>query len=181
MSRLSPLLLLALLVAWPPDASAQAPCRVLDPELQGSYSGGCRDGLAEGFGKAAGAARYEGEFRAGRRHGWGVQTWPSGERYEGPWENGAMTGAATPRMAARARARAEHVAAVGQVGVRVCRDFPVGIAIRDRVRGTVTNVEGDRIEVRISDPGAHQHRLHDMPVARDLIIRDDLFSWWPCR
>jgi hypothetical protein len=58
-------------------------CRVLDPELQGAYAGGCVDGLAAGFGHARGVAEYRGEFRAGRKHGRGVKSWPNGDRYEG--------------------------------------------------------------------------------------------------
>ena len=58
-------------------------CRVLDPELQRVYSGPCVHGLAEGRGIAAGTARYEGEFKAGRKHGKGVKTWANGDRYEG--------------------------------------------------------------------------------------------------
>jgi hypothetical protein len=59
-------------------------CTVVDPELQGSYSGACKDGYAEGYGEARGEASYSGEFRAGRKHGKGVKTWPSsGDRYEG--------------------------------------------------------------------------------------------------
>jgi hypothetical protein len=64
-------------------ASAQSVCRVLDPELAGSYQGGCKDGLAQGYGEAKGAAEYRGDFRAGRKHGKGIKTWPSGDRYEG--------------------------------------------------------------------------------------------------
>ena len=67
----------------PTAATSQAQCRILDPELQGSYSGGCKDGLAEGHGEASGVAQYKGEFRAGRKHGSGVKTWPTGDRYEG--------------------------------------------------------------------------------------------------
>jgi hypothetical protein len=58
-------------------------CRVLDAELQESYTGPCVEGLAEGHGTARGTARYEGEFRAGKKHGKGVKTWPNGDRYEG--------------------------------------------------------------------------------------------------
>lgn len=71
---------LLLLAAFP--AFAQS-CKVLDPELQGSYAGPCLNGLAEGAGSARGIAAYEGEFRAGRKHGQGVKTWPNGDRYEG--------------------------------------------------------------------------------------------------
>jgi hypothetical protein len=58
-------------------------CKVLDPELQASYSGPCVDGLAEGIGRASGTAEYVGGFKAGRKHGRGVKTWPNGDRYEG--------------------------------------------------------------------------------------------------
>ena len=59
-------------------------CVVIDPELQGSYSGGCKDGYADGYGEARGTASYDGEFRSGRKHGKGVKSWRSpGDRYEG--------------------------------------------------------------------------------------------------
>jgi hypothetical protein len=68
---------------FPPGASGQIACRVLDPELAGIYQGGCKDGLAEGYGEAKGSAEYRGDFHSGRKHGKGVKTWPSGDRYEG--------------------------------------------------------------------------------------------------
>ncbi len=58
-------------------------CRVVDPELQGFYEGGCRKGLAHGSGYARGTAEYQGGFRRGLKHGNGVKTWPWGDRYEG--------------------------------------------------------------------------------------------------
>ncbi len=58
-------------------------CRVLDPELQASYSGPCVNGLAEGKGVADGTAHYEGDFKAGMKHGKGAKTWANGDRYEG--------------------------------------------------------------------------------------------------
>ena len=64
------------------NAHAQS-CKVLDPELQGTYSGACVNGLAEGYGYATGTAQYQGEFKAGKKHGKGVKSWPNGDRYEG--------------------------------------------------------------------------------------------------
>src|SRR5258706_2303116 len=58
-------------------------CLVIDPELQTSYSGGCKDGKAEGSGTARGSAVYVGEFHEGRKHGRGVKTLPCCDRYEG--------------------------------------------------------------------------------------------------
>ena len=83
-SALTPIFSLVLcLLALVPVAVLAQTCKVLDPELQGSYVGPCKDGLAEGAGHAQGAAEYRGEFRAGKKHGQGVKTWPSGDRYEG--------------------------------------------------------------------------------------------------
>ena len=75
-------MVLVLWLACAGTALAQT-CKVLDPELQGSYSGGCKDGLAEGYGEAKGTAEYRGGFQAGRKHGRGTKVWPSGDRYEG--------------------------------------------------------------------------------------------------
>ena len=83
----------ALFALWLFAVSAQAQsCRVLDPELQGSYSGACVDGLAEGIGRASGEAEYVGGFKAGRKHGKGVKSWPSGDRYEGEFAADAKDG-----------------------------------------------------------------------------------------
>jgi len=67
----------------PCAASGEAPCHVLDPELSTIYQGGCKNGLADGYGVAKGIAQYRGDFRAGLKHGKGVKTWPWGDRYEG--------------------------------------------------------------------------------------------------
>ena len=67
-------------------------CKVLDPELQRTYSGPCVDGLAEGEGIATGTAEYRGAFKAGRKHGKGVKSWPNGDRYEGEFVADAKDG-----------------------------------------------------------------------------------------
>ena len=74
---------LTALTIFTAPASLAADCKVADPELQGSYEGGCRNGLAHGFGVAKGAAEYQGEFYKGLKDGKGVKTWPWGDRYEG--------------------------------------------------------------------------------------------------
>lgn len=73
----------AVMLVPPCAASGEAPCRVLDPELAAVYQGGCKDGLADGYGEAKGIAQYRGDFRAGLKHGKGVKIWPWGDRYEG--------------------------------------------------------------------------------------------------
>src|SRR5258706_5622887 len=78
-SRVLALVLCALSLS----VGAQSKCLVIDPELQTSYSGGCKDGKAEGSGTARGSAVYVGEFHEGRKHGRGVKTLPCCDRYEG--------------------------------------------------------------------------------------------------
>jgi hypothetical protein len=190
--------------ALSPISYAQQQCRVLDPDLQGSYSGPCVNGLAQGNGVAEGAAKYEGEFKAGRKHGKGVKTWPNGDRYEGefaddrkegqgvytwgrgpwqgeryeggyvadkrdghgvyrwpsgdvyrgPWKADAFTGEPTEMMRARGKHELESLAAVAQVGAKVCRELEVGIGGRDWLRGVVAEARDKEIGVRIVDPGA---------------------------
>ena len=78
-------------------ALSQTPgsCAVVDPELQGSYVGGCVDGRAHGFGEARGSATYRGQFAEGRKQGTGEKTWPSGDRYEGQFVEDRKSGTGT--------------------------------------------------------------------------------------
>ncbi len=80
------------LCASPAYAQGQSKCIVLDPELQASYSGGCKDGKAEGRGTAKGSAVYVGEFHEGKKQGRGVKTWGWGDRYDGDFLNDAKHG-----------------------------------------------------------------------------------------
>lgn len=62
-------------------------CRVLDPELQTSYVGGCSHGLAtgEGLARGKGGAWYQGNFLAGMKSGYGIKFYPDGDAYVGAW------------------------------------------------------------------------------------------------
>jgi len=86
------LALVALVLGGPGAGQAQSRCAVVDPELQGSYQGGCANGKAEGQGTAKGSATYTGEFHQGKKHGRGVKTWPWGDRYEGGFADDAKDG-----------------------------------------------------------------------------------------
>ena len=214
-------------------AFGQAPtkCTVLDPQLQGSYVGDCKDGYAEGQGEARGTAQYKGGFKAGRKHGKGVKTWPSGDRYEGdfaedrkhgqgtytwglrsasagekysgawlddkrngygiyewpngdryagPWKNDAIAGPPTKGMIARARAESELAAAVGTPGSKVCREMQVGIATRDLVRGTVVARDGEKLRIRIDDPGRFHQMIGEGELAKGDVVSDFMKHWTPC-
>jgi len=83
---------LLILLLFFPLAIFAAECKVVDPELQGFYEGGCKNGLAHGVGQARGTAQYEGEFRKGLKHGKGVKTWAWGDRYEGGFADDRKSG-----------------------------------------------------------------------------------------
>jgi len=75
--------------------NSQTPCRVLKPQIAGTYSGDCRNGLADGKGEATGEDFYKGEFVRGLPDGDGTYTWKNGATYKGQWKRGLMDGTGT--------------------------------------------------------------------------------------
>jgi len=71
---------------------AQDDCKVLKPEISGSYTGKCKKGLAHGKGRAVGTDSYEGRFSEGLPHGTGKYIWADGRVYEGSWSEGMRDG-----------------------------------------------------------------------------------------
>ena len=71
---------------------AQNDCKVLKPELSGSYTGGCKKGLAHGKGLAVGIDSYEGRFSKGLPNGSGTYRWADGAVYKGGWSKGNRDG-----------------------------------------------------------------------------------------
>lgn len=71
---------------------AQEECKVLLPEISGSYTGKCKKGLAHGKGLAVGTDTYEGRFLKGLPDGDGKYTWADGRVYEGSWTEGMRDG-----------------------------------------------------------------------------------------
>ncbi len=67
-------------------------CKVLADSLKGSYEGECKNGKAEGKGKATGTDTYDGEFKNGQPDGTGKYTWKKGGYYEGQWKKGLKDG-----------------------------------------------------------------------------------------
>ena len=74
-------------------ASAQnADCSVLLDSLKGTYTGDCKNGKANGTGKAVGINTYDGEFKSGIPEGQGKYTWSNGDYYYGGWKKGLKDG-----------------------------------------------------------------------------------------
>lgn len=75
---------------------AAVSCKVLDPDLAvGEYRGGCRDGLADGYGEVTGNSSYRGDFLAGRKHGKGIKSMPNGDKYAGEFASDFRHGKGT--------------------------------------------------------------------------------------
>ena len=81
---------------------------------------------------------------------------------------------------ARAVTETATQAAVAKPGAMVCRQMQVGIAERDWIRGVVMEIAGDRIGVRIDDPGRFPHSLNGTAVVRGVLVRDAASAWMPC-
>ena len=81
-----------LLFALPSTAQK---CEVLNENLNESYRGDCKRGLAHGKGKAKGADVYEGSFKKGKPHGKGTCKYQSGATYTGYWKDGKRNGHGT--------------------------------------------------------------------------------------
>lgn len=67
-------------------------CSVLLDSLKGTYNGDCKNGKANGNGKAVGVHTYDGEFKNGLPEGMGKYTWPNGDYYYGGWKKGLKDG-----------------------------------------------------------------------------------------
>lgn len=68
---------------------------LLKSDLLANYEGDVKDRLPHGTGNAyyRTGGRYEGEWRDGKRSGYGKEYYPDGTlRYDGSWENGLRNG-----------------------------------------------------------------------------------------
>lgn len=72
--------------------SQNADCKVLPDSLKGTYEGDCKNGKADGKGKATGTDSYDGEFKSGFPDGIGKYTWKNGNYYYGGWKKGLKNG-----------------------------------------------------------------------------------------
>ncbi|HMJ47222.1 MAG TPA: hypothetical protein VK498_07825 [Ferruginibacter sp.] len=70
-------------------------CKVTIEALAGKYEGECKNGKADGKGKAVGVDAYEGQFKAGVPNGSGIYTWSNGNFYEGEFSKGLQDGNGT--------------------------------------------------------------------------------------
>jgi hypothetical protein len=70
-------------------------CAVEKESLKGTYTGDCKNGRANGRGKAVGTDTYEGEFKSGLPDGQGTYIWNNGSSYTGKFAKGFKDGKGT--------------------------------------------------------------------------------------
>jgi hypothetical protein len=133
-----------------------------------------------GRGGSAPGERYTGDFRADKRHGFGVYSWPSGDQYTGEWADDFAVGPPTVGMLARARSLKEAEVATARPGTKVCRVLAIGISEKDLLTGIVTDTRPGQIAVRVENPGRFPNALDGVPLSRDTIVWDAVTAWSPC-
>ena len=74
------------------NAQKQTTCKVLMPSIAGTYKGHCKNGLADGKGKAKGIDTYVGKFKNGWPDGKGKYSYQNGNVYNGYWTHGVKNG-----------------------------------------------------------------------------------------
>ncbi len=97
-----------------------------------------------------------------------------------PWDRHDRTVEALERARVQDRVRYLAQAAVGRPGAYVCRELSEGIAETDWIRGTVMQADGERIRVKISDPGRYPHQVNGTEIAEGALLWDDDTAWIPC-
>ncbi|HTE34641.1 MAG TPA: hypothetical protein VK666_29885 [Chryseolinea sp.] len=89
------LLYFSLLLLVSANISNAQSCKVSVDSLNGTYSGACLHGKAEGQGTATGIDSYTGNFHQGYPDGEGKYTWKNGNWYQGTFRRGIMEGEGT--------------------------------------------------------------------------------------
>jgi hypothetical protein len=92
MHKIKILICLILMASFSGMQAQQSECKVMMESISGSYSGKCKNGLAQGKGIAQGTDHYQGQFNKGLPNGMGVYTWADGTFYDGQWKNGLREG-----------------------------------------------------------------------------------------
>ncbi len=67
-------------------------CKVVAKELEGTYVGECKKGLAQGKGEALGTHRYIGNFKYGLPHGEGIYYYAATHYHKGKFQEGIKEG-----------------------------------------------------------------------------------------
>lgn len=144
----------------------QSDCKVIKADISGSYSGGCKNGLAHGKGIAQGTDRYEGQFIKGMPDGRGTYRWAEGTYYEGQWKNGLREGMG--KMVYRDSVVTGYWKDDKYLGEKLIPPFKITNS-RSVSRSTISksvNV-GNGVRIRILQGGSDNTTIEDFSLAYD--------------
>lgn len=144
----------------------QSDCKVTIADISGSYSGGCKNGLAHGKGVAQGTDRYEGQFIKGMPDGKGTYRWAEGTYYEGQWKNGMREGMG--KMVYRDSLVTGYWKDDKYLGEKLIPPFKITNS-RSVSRSTISksiNV-GNGVRIRILQGGSDNTTIEDFSLAYD--------------
>jgi hypothetical protein len=142
----------------------QSDCKVKLPEISGTYSGGCKKGLAQGKGIAQGIDRYEGQFTRGLPEGRGVYTWADGTIYDGQWKDGMRDGKG--KMIYRDSVVTGYWKANKYLGTEIIPPYKIIIS-RNVSRESITKTveTGNGVRIRIMLGGVDNSSVEDFSLA----------------
>ena len=138
-------------------------CRVLLPEISGTYSGGCRKGLAHGQGVAQGIDSYKGQFSKGLPNGQGTYKKTNGTYYEGQWKKGLKTGKG--KMVYRDSIVSGYWKDDKYVGKKVIPPYEIKYSM-NVARSSIKKSTGilDEVKIRILQGGADNSNISDLSI-----------------
>lgn len=131
-------------------------CKVLVKEISDVYKGKCKDGLANGKGKAKGVDTYVGMFENGLPEGKGVYTYENGNTFSGHWSKGLKNGQGkfTFKLAGKEIEQKGYWKNGDYVGA-TNPDEAYRITNQSGIEScAITKQEGDDLQIRVSFVGA---------------------------
>ena len=143
---------------------AQQGCKVLIPELAGTYSGDCKTGLADGTGEALGEDYYRGEFVKGYPEGNGIYFWKNGAKYDGEWKKGMRHGKGRYEFTYHDRVSVQDGEWKNDKYMGIKIPPPYSIDYRSNIGRVTCFKEGDRpyIKYRFSRAGSYNSSVSEL-------------------
>jgi len=141
----------------------QLDCKVTKAGISGSYSGGCKNGLAHGKGIAQGIDRYEGQFIKGMPDGKGTYKWADGNYYEGQWKNGMREGMG--KMVYRDSLVNGYWKNDKYLGVKLIPPYSITQSMsvsRSNITKSISSLDG--VKIRILQGGSDNKSISDFSI-----------------
>lgn len=160
------LFLILLLFSGKNIYAQQNNCKVIKAELSGVYTGGCKNGLANGKGIAQAIDYYEGQFSRGMPEGNGTYKWANGTSYEGQWKKGLRDGEG--KMVYSDSTVTGIWKEDKYIGKKLLRPYSI-ITSTSVARSTITKSgsKADAVKIRIIQGGNDNISIEDFTLAYD--------------